>query len=143
MALSPQQYEIIASRRVSTDALLWQSPFLSLTAQSFLFTIALGPGTSGAARWVAAFLAFIASLACMQLMSKNRHFEKADSILLEDYGKAHDLELVHARRPKSEAWYHMSSYRVWICTLAVFALAAVVVMLGVELGWGWLAVTAG
>ena len=37
-------YEVIAGRRNTYDGLLWQMPMLGLTAQAFLFTIALGSG---------------------------------------------------------------------------------------------------
>lgn len=36
------QYGIVAARRDSFNELLWQTPVVSLTAQAFLFTIALG-----------------------------------------------------------------------------------------------------
>lgn len=52
--MSPQQqpfdasgYAALAERRLQWDSLLWQVPVLSLTAQAFLFTIALSPGGTG------------------------------------------------------------------------------------------------
>ena len=49
-AISEDQYDLLAARRTSYDEMMWQAPALSLTAQAFLFTIALGPGSTTAAR---------------------------------------------------------------------------------------------
>ncbi|MER6612681.1 hypothetical protein [Streptomyces xantholiticus] len=40
-------YQAVAARRMQWDALLWQVPALSLTAQAFLFTITLGLEVAG------------------------------------------------------------------------------------------------
>lgn len=37
-------YQVVAARRQNFDAMVWQVPALSLTAQAFLLVIALGPG---------------------------------------------------------------------------------------------------
>jgi hypothetical protein len=81
----------------------------------------------------------------MQLMAKNRYFEMRDSRLLEAFEQANGMEVVHGRtlHAGDRAWYHVSSYVVWMCTLAVFAIAAFLVILGVTLGWGWLATVSG
>ena len=39
-------YGALATRRLQWDNLLWQVPILGLTAQAFLFTIALDPGST-------------------------------------------------------------------------------------------------
>jgi hypothetical protein len=110
--------------------MVWQTPALSLTAQAFLFTIALGEGTSGA-RLISALLALVAALASMQLMAKHRYLEIQDAKLLERYEEANDLEPIHARPNDEEAaWYNqLSSYKVWLAMMASFALAAVGIVL--------------
>jgi hypothetical protein len=72
-------YAAVAARRSSFDAMLWQVPVLSFTAQAFLFTLALSSGASQAARLVASGLAVVISLLSLQLMVKQRQAEIADS----------------------------------------------------------------
>ena len=55
-------HQTLASRRASYDTMMWQAPMLSLTAQAFLFTIALGPGSSRVARVLASLLSFISAV---------------------------------------------------------------------------------
>lgn len=76
-------YEAIANRRLSLDSMMWQVPVLSLTAQAFLLTIALGSETSQFARSVSAGLACVTAVMSLQLMSKHRHHERLDSEMLE------------------------------------------------------------
>jgi hypothetical protein len=144
MGMSPEQYSVVASRRASCDSLMWQSPVLSLTAQSFLFTIALGSDSTGGARLVSASLALVASLASMQLMAKSRLHEVRDSRLLEEYERDNDNDcaVVHGK-PEIEhkSWYHFSSYKAWMCALAAFAAAAVLILVSVLAGWGWFSAT--
>ena len=105
--------------------MLWQAPALSLTAQAFLFTIALGEG-SEVARLISATLALVASLASMQLMAKHRYLEIQDARLLEEYERAKEIKPIHARLDTEQAaWYNRcSSYKVWLSMMAIFALAA-------------------
>jgi hypothetical protein len=49
-------YQAVVARRLQWDNLVWQVPLLSLTAQAFLFTIALGSGTTMVARCISAGL---------------------------------------------------------------------------------------
>jgi hypothetical protein len=140
MAIADEQYDVVASRRVATDGMLWQTPVLSLTAQAFLFTIALGPGSSAGARIIAATLALVASLASIQLMAKHRFHEERDSGLLREYEDAKPgFQAIHGPPANAKrAWYLFSSYRLWLVMLAVFAIAAVVVIVGVLASWNWL-----
>jgi hypothetical protein len=132
-------YQVVAARRDSYEALLWQVPALSLTAQAFLLTIALGGGTSLPARRLASLLSFISALASMQLLSKHRHFEKVDSKLCEKLERDLDLGITcgylpHAstsnRRGPSEpelsGWAAFSSFKLWRLLLGLFALATLV-----------------
>ena len=134
-------YQTIANRRQVYDTLIWQVPVISLTAQAFLFTIALG-STSIVARLISASLAFVTSVISMQLMSKHRLHESIDSKLLEKLETTLGLDTllgfpVHARpidRAKllgiKTPWLtRQSSYRIWMYGLALFALASVIVVI--------------
>ncbi len=77
-------YEVVAARRLQWDALLWQVPALSLTAQAFLLTIVLGPNSSRFARIVSAVLSLAAALMSMQLMASDRRAEVTDAHWLYD-----------------------------------------------------------
>jgi hypothetical protein len=129
------QYEVVATRRQATNSLMWQTPVLSLTAQAFLFTIALNKDSSRAAQIIAAALALVAALASVQLMAKHRFFEVQDAKWLEEFERNHaGVELVHARpsgprRRSAWAWFvRRSSYKIWLLTLVAFSLAALTVL---------------
>lgn len=78
-------YQAIASRRLQWDYLEWQVPALGLTAQAFLFTIAVGGGSSQLARIVASALAVIVAFLCVTLMARHREAELLDAEWLEDF----------------------------------------------------------
>lgn len=80
-------YQVVAERRVNYDSMAWQTPVLSLTAQAFLLTIALGGGTSRWSRIISAVLAMFATVASIQLMIRHRYFEQSDSEWLQQYEK--------------------------------------------------------
>lgn len=131
------QYQVVASRRQGTDSMMWQVPVLSLTAQAFLFTIALAPGASRAAHIVAAGLALVASVTSIQLMAKHRFHELADSKWLEEFERkreARGFVPIHARAPRPErsglwsSFVRLSSYRVWLFALVTFAFAACLIL---------------
>jgi hypothetical protein len=141
-ALRLSLYETIASRRATYDTMLWQAPVLSLTAQAFLFTIALGEGSSRLARLLAGALALITALGSMQLMGKQRFHEQVDSQLLALHERTTGLADVIGtpmHGPMNERvtaaglvrpWYAKpSSYKLWMIILASFAVAAFVVIL--------------
>jgi hypothetical protein len=48
--LSRETYAIVAARRTQFDQLVWQVPVLSLTAQAFLFSIALSHNSTECVR---------------------------------------------------------------------------------------------
>jgi hypothetical protein len=70
-----------------------------LTAQAFLFTVALGDGTSPWARRIAAFLALLSALVSMQTMAKHRFFEEGDSKGCEKLEKELKLNMVLGYAP--------------------------------------------
>ena len=148
--INNEQYAILAARRQSFDSMLWQTPVLSLTAQAFLFTIALGSGNSPAARIVSAKLALLTALASLQLMAKLRFYEIEDSKLLEQFENNHDKEgylPVHAQTPSPNSsndiskYVRLSSYKVWLITLSAFSIAALVVIVDVVFALDWFSIT--
>lgn len=128
-------YQVVAARRASYDTLLWQVPVLSLTAQAFLFTIALAADTEPLARVVAALLSIVATVLSMLLMGKHRMNEIHDAEWLAVFEREHGLPVVHSHdyfktwhRTHAPPWLRLSLYRIWLCGLAVFGLAAVAVL---------------
>jgi hypothetical protein len=134
-------YDALAGRRLQWDGLLWQVPSLSMTAQAFLMTIALGPGSSRTARVVTSILSLVAAFATLQLFASNRRAELADAHLLELHEKATQPNVsIHGEsyRDRRNAlstgdWYidllcRVRSYRVWIAALTIFALTSVVTL---------------
>lgn len=133
-------YQALAARRTAYDTLMWQVPALSLSGQAFLFTIALGPGSSPAARLASALLAFILAVISMQLMSKHRYHEELNSRLLEAFEREmglttlmglafHSPRELRARFPvKANGFTRRSSYRIWMFGLGLFAAASIGVM---------------
>jgi hypothetical protein len=144
----------VEARRSATDQMMWQVPALSLTAQSFLLTISLGPDTSGTGRAIAAVLGFLAALATIQLMLKHRFHEEELSRWLERFATEQGWAPVpHAPSERERYAYgggehdwrsgnrlrwrltRMKSPYVWIATLAAFALADVVALVAGVAGW--------
>lgn len=132
-------YQVVAARRLQWDQLVWQVPVLSLTAQAFLFTIALGSDSSRTARAVAALLSLVASFLSVELMSRHRQAEVADARWLEQYEADHfpddERFVVHGlayrdARNASPAGPlgKLPGYWTWLCGLGLFALAALIVL---------------
>ena len=72
-------YQVVAARRLQWDNLVWQVPALCLTAQAFLFTIAIGGTTSRLARIIASVLALLITVLCTTLMARHRQSEIHDA----------------------------------------------------------------
>jgi hypothetical protein len=162
--LTPAIYEALVQRRLARDTMMWQAPVLSLTAQAFLFTIALGAGTSPAARYMAATLAIVVSAMSIQLMCKHRYHRELDEVFLRELEKNEELAYAigvvpHAGRRDLQAaserlggdplprrglrrWeariIPVSSATVWLSGLALFGAAAVAVLFLTALSSGTL-----
>lgn len=132
-------YQAVVARRLQWDTLLWQVPTLSLTAQAFLFTIALGPGVSQVARTIAALLSIVISCLSVTLMARHRQAELADAGWLEDHEASFPPELrVHGQNfirrrdtvhPRGRMYVPLvPGYKTWNIGLLLFALVAVVVI---------------
>lgn len=126
------QYEILAARRQSFNEMIWQTPVLSLTAQAFLFTIALAPGVKRGAQILSGILALVAALASIQLMIRHRQFEVESSEWLAEYERSKKgFKPIHQKPAKGGCFVtnlFMRSYYIWLLTLVAFALGACAVV---------------
>jgi general stress protein CsbA len=78
-------YATVTARRLQQDSLVWQVPVLSLTAQAFLYTIALGPDSSSFARIVSAVISIVITVLSVTLMARHRQSEVTDAEWLTEY----------------------------------------------------------
>jgi hypothetical protein len=133
-------YQVVAARRIQWDNLIWQVPLLSLTAQAFLFSIALGSDARPVSRIVASGLSMVVSVLCILLMARHRQADVADAAWLERWEKSHsggDPERVihgepwrirrNAARPELGLFGRiplLPGYRTWIVGLLVFFVVA-------------------
>lgn len=145
MARDDSLYQLVATRRLHWDNLIWQVPVLSLTAQAFLFTIALGADTSRFARVIAASLSLVVTFLSITLMARHRQAALADQKWLEQYDEDHRPELVQqvhgqtfAKRrdeqPLEAGWMDAiipiyPGFRTWVVGLSLFGMAAAAVLL--------------
>lgn len=135
-------YDVMTDRRLHHDNLVWQVPVLSMTAQSFLFTIALGAGTTPVARTIACALSFTISVMSANLMIRHRGFELSTAKWLETFESDNKVRLHHGRPPVYDGpavlrVLNRSAYRMWLWGLVVFGLAAILtaVFTWVPIGW--------
>ena len=82
-------YQVVAARRMQWDALLWQVPALSLTAQAFLLSIALGSDSSRLSRILTSGLGIVAAFLSLHLLIRHRQAEVTDAHWLAQYEKQH------------------------------------------------------
>jgi hypothetical protein len=132
----------------SYTTLLWQVPALGLTAQAFLLMIALGPGSSDAARYTAAALSVIIAVASWNLM----HYQRGRAINQAELAKRVSYELslqdllggfqvddgIPTRADAVRAWaVDHAMYTVWRVGMALFALADAAVIISTIRGDIW------
>src|SRR6266705_6760573 len=72
---TPEVYAAVAARRTQFDNLVWQVPVLSITAQAFLFTIALGADNRPVSRVIACLLSMIVTFLTVQIFTRHRQAE--------------------------------------------------------------------
>ena len=145
-------WQTLAGRRAGYDAMMWQTPALGMTAQAFLFTLALNPGSTRWARLIAASLSLALSLMVVQLMAKHRRHEALDALLLRKieariglkflvgvapHGKPDERPEAHLNRVSDllerstqgpKKFWAMSSYELWMFGQFLFAAAALFVL---------------
>jgi hypothetical protein len=134
-------YAAVAARRTQWDSLLWQVPVLSLTAQAFLFTIALGGGDAWA-RIISSLLSLNIAVISIMLMGRHRQGELNDAHWLERFEKnemhlgthgAHGLAFRDSRaKEQMLAAGRIGNlvplrpmFGAWVLGLALFGLAAI------------------
>jgi hypothetical protein len=128
-------YAFVTQRWVQYNTLSWQVPALSLTAQAFLFTIALSSGNSHYSRAIASGLAVCAALLSMQLLTRQRQAGNADARWIERYERDNfgltfapqsDESWIARRREKVAGGIlpGLSSTTAWIAGFWGFALVA-------------------
>lgn len=129
------QYGALNSRRDSYNSLLWQTPVLSLTAQAFLFTIALSKDVTVTGRKIAASLALIVAIASIQLLTKHRFGEVYHAKLLQRIEKERGLMQINARpvpmiTRNPETWLaKLRSYWIWFFLLLGFGICALIIII--------------
>lgn len=143
-------YQAVAARRLQWDHLVWQVPALSLTAQAFLFTIAVGGTTARPARIIASLLAVVITVLCTTLMARQRQAEIHDAHWLADFEAAEwnkepapgELDYrVHGpafrdKRTRAKVYggwadyivRPLPGYKTWIGGLLTFGAAALLVL---------------
>ncbi len=133
----------------SYTTLLWQVPALSLTAQSFLMTIALGSGNTSLARLIASVLSAIVAWASFALMHDQRghainHGELARRIsakldLKELLGYLEETDAKPAKADAETVWtaWDHSIYAVWKGCMVLFFVVDVLVIISALAGVSW------
>ncbi|MBP3083720.1 hypothetical protein [Mycolicibacterium fortuitum] len=143
-------YQVIAARRLQWDNLVWQVPLISLTAQAFLFTIALGGDSSRVARIISSLLSLVITFLCLALMARHRQSEIFDAHLLahheavewhsnptlhgQDFAELRDTGAVDGGWtdnfiPRNRGKKTLRAYRAWVVGLYAFAIAATAVIM--------------
>jgi hypothetical protein len=130
------QDQIVAARRQGFDTMMWQVPALSLTAQSFLLSLAYDAQSGRLAGAVAGTLSVVVSLMSIQLLLRQRQNELTDSLLLHRIelengwqemfapGDRRATAAGHARRRV----VRLRSFRIWAAGLALFGLAGLIAL---------------
>jgi hypothetical protein len=110
----------------SYTTMLWQVPALSLTAQAFLFTIALAKDVSPGARIVTGLLSVVTTAMSIYLMVSHRiHAERQGRVaedLAKQLGAVRGLDKHH--RGAAGVWVGVNrgSFALWILGLGLFGM---------------------
>lgn len=134
-------YAAVAARRSQWDALLWQVPALSMTAQAFLLTVSLS-ATQRIARTLACGLSVLTTFLSIHLMTRHRQAETADSEALAEMERASGRQTIHhgvdwRRRRETtnanaglfESLTKLPGYMTWSIGLSIFGLVAVTILI--------------
>ena len=135
-------YQTVSARRLQYESLMWQVPALSLSAQAFLLSIALGSSTADIPRQISSALACLVAVISMHLLAKHRYLEELEAKTLHNL--EHKLNMLHVHstiehrleqgyfeedKPNKMNWFvKYSGYRMWMRTLGVFAIAALAIV---------------
>jgi len=138
-------YAAIAARRAQWDSLVWQVSTLALTAQAFLFTIALTQGNDAWARMISSVPSLNITVISILLMARQRQAEIHDANWLERVERdvlnlgslsAHGL-LFRASRDQQrlnagvigDMIPLMHMFSVWVVGLSLFGVGDIIVII--------------
>ena len=117
---------VYAGQFGSYTTLLWQVPALSLTAQAFLFTIALAKNVDPGARVVTGILSVVTSLMSIYLMLSHRiHAERQGRVAMDlalQLGAQRGPEKYHRGAAGVWAAVNRGSFALWILGLGLFGM---------------------
>ncbi|MEV6430890.1 hypothetical protein [Nocardia sp. NPDC051463] len=136
-------YQVVADRRLQYENLLWQVPAVSLTAQAFLFSVALSQNIESFPRILAGLLALNLSVISIMLMASHYRAESRDAEWLERFEQQelgagawspHGAEF----RPQyisdpDAGWVdnliHLRlMFQIWVVGLALFGVVAILMI---------------
>lgn len=123
-------YELLMLRQLEQNAMVWQTPALSLAAEAFLLTIALGGESSRFARLLSSALSVVVAVLAMQLMAKHRFLAHTDEEYMQQLEGPLGLPGIAKREwegPANSLFTRLSSYRVWQVGLGLFGLAGALI----------------
>jgi len=124
-------YQLSMQRLIEADSKMWQVPGLSLTAQAFLLTIALGSQSyTPVERVVAALLGAVVAIGSVQLMRRHKFHARCDLVYLRKLETRGVFPALVDREPliadeQARTLATWRSTRVWIVTMWVFVVADV------------------
>ncbi|MFJ4198346.1 hypothetical protein ACIP2Y_01735 [Streptomyces sviceus] len=123
-------YQVVAARHVGLDQMVWQVPGIALTAQAFLMTIGLGPGSGQLARLGSGLLSVVVAFMSVELLMRHRLSATADAVWLERFERDQGWDVLH--RPLNDRCTQLGvpmprvarprAYSVWIAGLSTFGL---------------------
>jgi hypothetical protein len=116
---------VYAGQFGSYVTLLWQVPALSLTAQAFLFTIALAKDVDPGARVVLGVLSVVTSLMSIYLMFSHRvHAERQGLVAMDLAQQLGARPGQKKNRGAVEVWagVNRGSFALWIVGLSLFGM---------------------
>ena len=124
-------YEALRAKQLAFDSLMWQTPVLGVTAESFLLTIAFDSSKGVVATMTSSILAIMLGVASFQLMLKHRYHEMLTNNRLHEIEKENKLIEVHKKPPsakKLKLLLNMSSFRVWSTALLLTTLGGFIAL---------------
>jgi hypothetical protein len=138
--MNDKQYEILNTRRDNYNNLIWNTPMLSLTALSFLFTIMFSNKIDSHELLLLSILSFTVSIFSMQLLMKYRFYEEDIAKILQKYEEQKKDEdgfgviskKIKCKRKKKRKIFSklrffiikLSSYKLFLFLLGLFALSS-------------------
>lgn len=136
-------YQAVAERRLQYENLLWQVPAVSLTAQAFLFSVALTQDIDSFPQILAGLLALTVSVISIMLMASHHRAESRDAQWLERFEQeelgagawsAHGAAFRSQYIADPDAGWianliHLRlMFQVWVVGLGMFGLVAILMI---------------